>query len=243
MTDPMTDPSMKICQLVLVEDDEKLVAAVREYLSRNQIDVISVVDGRLALAEVARIKPDIVVLDIMLPGIDGFEVCKQLRAAGHQMPILMLTARDEDFDRVVGLELGADDYLIKPIQPRVLLAHIKAMLRRQGAPSANDGVPELLTFGHLQISRATRDVLLYKKRIRITSAEFDLLWLLATHAGIVMHREDILRKLRGLDYANEDRSVDARLYRLRKRFGTNLEIHNRIKTVRPHGYMFSIEPW
>jgi two-component system, OmpR family, response regulator len=239
----MNDRSTKVCQLVLVEDDEKLAAAVREYLSRNQIEVTSVLDGRLALAEVARIKPDIVVLDIMLPGIDGFEVCKQLRAAGHQMPVVMLTARDEDFDRVIGLELGADDYLIKPIQPRVLLAHIKAMLRRQGTVGVADNTPELLTFGHLQISRATRDVILDRERIRMTSAEFDLLWLLAAHAGTVMHREDILQRLRGLEYAHEDRSVDARLYRLRKRFGTSPDIHNRIKTVRPHGYMFSMEPW
>ena len=239
----MNDLTTKIWQLVLVEDDEKLVGAVREYLVRNQIEVTSVVDGRFALAEVTRVKPDIIVLDIMLPGIDGFDVCKQLRAAGHQMPILMLTARDEDFDRVVGLELGADDYLIKPIQPRVLLAHIKAILRRQGATSANDDLPDSLTFGHLQISRATRDVLLGSERIRMTSAEFDLLWLLAVHAGTVMHREDILQKLRGLEYAHEDRSVDARLYRLRKRFGTSPEVHNRIKTVRPHGYMFSTEPW
>lgn len=239
----MDDRNMKLCRLVLVEDDEKLVAAVTEYLSRNQIEVTPVFDGRMALTEVARTKPDIIVLDVMLPGIDGFEVCKQLRAAGHQMPIVMLTARDEDFDRVIGLELGADDYLLKPIQPRVLLAHIKAMLRRQGAASATDSAPELLTFGQLQISRSTRDVILDKARIRMTSAEFDLLWLLATHAGTVMHREDILQRLRGLEYAHEDRSVDARLYRLRKRFGTNPEIHNRIKTVRPHGYMFSMEPW
>ena len=239
----MIDRNPKMCQIVLVEDDEKLVAAVSEYLRRNQIEVTAVHDGNFALAEITKLKPELVVLDIMLPGIDGFEVCKQIRTAGLQMPILMLTARDEDFDRVVGLELGADDYLLKPIQPRVLLAHIKAMLRRQGTVAAADSAPEILSFGQLQINRGTRDVMIAKDRIRMTSAEFDLLWLLATNAGTVMHREVILQKLRGLEYAHEDRSVDARLYRLRKRFGDKPEIQNRIKTVRPHGYLFSVEPW
>jgi DNA-binding response OmpR family regulator len=227
----------------MVEDDEKLVAAVSEYLLRNQIMVTAVFDGGFAVDTVSRVKPDLVVLDIMLPGLDGFDVCKQLRAAGHQMPILMLTARDEDFDRVIGLELGADDYLLKPIQPRVLLAHIKAALRRQGAVLSVDGTAEILTFGRLTINRGTRDVMLKEARIRMTSAEFDLLWLLAANAGMVMQREEILQKLRGLEYSHEDRSVDARLYRLRKRFGTNPEVQNRIKTVRPHGYMFSVEDW
>lgn len=239
----MNNSGAKNCRLVLIEDDQKLVAAVSEYLTRNQINVTPVFDGRNAVAEVIRIKPAIVVLDVMLPGLDGFEVCKALRVAGQLMPILMLTARDEDFDRVIGLELGADDYLIKPIQPRVLLAHIKAMLRRQEIIGAAENTPELLSFGRLQISRINRDVVCDNEHIRLTSAEFDLLWLLAVNAGVVMRRDDILQKLRGLDYANEDRSVDARLYRLRKRFGTNPEVVNRIKTVRPHGYMFSMEPW
>ena len=239
----MSESKPRPIQIVLVEDDEKLVAAISEYLARNQIEVHAVFDGSAAVAEIDKLKPDLVVLDIMLPGIDGFEVCKRLRAGRLLMPVLMLTARDEDFDRVIGLELGADDYLLKPIQPRVLLAHIKAILRRQDVIQTVETTPELLTFGQLRINRGTRDVRLDQERIRMTSAEFDLLWLLAANAGTVMHREDILQKLRGLEYAHEDRSVDARLYRLRKRFGSSPEVQNRIKTVRPHGYMFSVEPW
>jgi len=238
----MREQIKAVPKIVLVEDDERLAAAVGEYLQKNGLDLRLVGRGDTALAAIEKAEPDLVVLDVMLPGIDGMEVCRRLRAANNYVPVLMLTAKDEDFDRVLGLEIGADDYLIKPIQPRVLLAHIKAMLRRLDV-QASDPQVDSLAFGELSISRVTRDVNLRGERIPMTAAEFDLLWLLATHAGKVVHRDEVLKQLRGLEQSHDDRSVDARLYRLRKRFGESDHVLRRIKTVRPHGYMFSVEPW
>ncbi|WP_212758122.1 response regulator [Usitatibacter palustris] len=229
-------------RVLMVDDDDRLVAAVSEYLGNNGLEMRSVSRGDEVLGEVRRADPDLIILDLMLPGLDGFEVCRQLRDAAAHMPVLILTARDEDFDHVLGMEIGADDYLIKPVAPRVLLAHVKAMLRRQ-ATRKDEGQTQTLTFGALTINRLTREVSLLGERITMTSAEFDLLWLLASHAGELMHRDDILKRLRGLDHAHEDRSVDARLYRLRKRFGDSDGVLRRIKTVRPHRYLFSVEPW
>lgn len=228
-------------RILLVEDDEDLVSAVAEYLARHGLETHVAHSGDIALAEIERVRPALVVLDIMLPGMDGFEVCRKLRATNAGLPVLMLTAKDEDFDRVLGLEIGADEYLVKPVQPRVLLAHIKAMLRRASIDSTPN--QNQLTFGRLVINRETRDALLDGKPLRFTAAEFDLLWLLASRAGHVTHRDYLLRELRGLAEAHDDRSVDARLYRLRKRFPEGIDVQRRIKSIRPHGYLFSVEPW
>lgn len=228
-------------RIVLVEDDEALVAAMAEYLANHGLEVHTVTTGTAALAEIERVRPALVVLDIMLPGMDGFEICRRLRQTNAGLPVLMLTAKDEDFDRVLGLEIGADEYLVKPVQPRVLLAHIKAMLRRASLDLSPN--QHQLTFGRLVINRETRDAMLDGKPLRFTAAEFDLLWLLAMRAGHVTHRDYLLRELRGLDEAHDDRSVDARLYRLRKRFPEGVDVQRRIKSIRPHGYLFSVEPW
>ena len=230
-------------RVLLVEDDADLCRAVAEYLGKNGLEVSVEGRGDNAVARVVDERPDVVLLDVMLPGKDGFEVCRELRSAGNSVPIIILTAKEEDFDQVLGLELGADDYLAKPVQPRVLLARIKAITRRaQGhSPAAADG--EMLQFGRLKIHGVNREVILEDKRIELTPAEFDLLWLLASNAGKVMQRNDILKSLRGLHYNGADRSVDARLYRLRRRFSQDKDASWRIKTVRPHGYMFCLEPW
>ncbi|MBL8516725.1 MAG: response regulator transcription factor [Betaproteobacteria bacterium] len=228
-------------RILLVEDDEDLVSAVAEYLTHHGFETHVAHTGDTALAEIERVRPALVVLDIMLPGMDGFQVCRKLRATNASLPVLMLTAKDEDFDRVLGLEIGADEYLVKPVQPRVLLAHIKAMLRR--ASLDTNSSQSQLTFGRLVINRATRDAMLDGQPLRFTAAEFDLLWLLATRAGHVTHRDYLLRELRGLAEAHDDRSVDARLYRLRKRFPEGIDVQRRIKSIRPHGYLFSVEPW
>ena len=230
-------------RVLLVEDDADLCRAVAEYLGKNGLEVSVEGRGDNAVARIVDERPDVVLLDVMLPGKDGFEVCRELRSAGNSVPIIILTAKEEDFDQVLGLELGADDYLAKPVQPRVLLARIKAITRRaQGnSPAAADG--EMLQFGRLKIHGVNREVILEDKRIELTPAEFDLLWLLASNAGKVMQRNDILKSLRGLHYNGADRSVDARLYRLRRRFSQDKDASWRIKTVRPHGYMFCLEPW
>jgi len=238
----MRESTRTVPRILMAEDDERLVAAVAEYLGANGLQVLPVTRGDEVLAAVQRGEPDLVILDLMLPGLDGFEVCRRLRGDRNEIPVLILTARDEDFDHVLGMEIGADDYLIKPVAPRVLLAHVRAMLRRRWNPQREEQ-SRALTFGALTINQLTREVAWRGSRIAMTSAEFDLLWLLASHAGELMHRDEILKRLRGLDHAHEDRSVDARLYRLRRRFGEPESVLRRIKTVRPHRYLFSVEPW
>ena len=212
-------------RLLLVDDDAELCRAVSDYLGKQGIVVLVEGRGDGALKRVVDDKPDLVILDVMLPGKDGFDVCREIRAAGHSVPIIILTAKEEDFDQVLGLELGADDYLAKPVQPRVLLARIKAITRRLHGHGASHADGEVLQFGRLRIHGVNREVALDDKRIELSPAEFDLLWLLACNAGRVMQRNDILKALRGLHYSGADRSVDARLYRLRRRFGRQIPWH------------------
>ena len=155
----------------------------------------------------------------------------------------MLTARDEDFDRVLGLELGADEFIAKPVQPRVLLAHIRAILRRVGMRERGGAGGEPIVFGRLEIDTGSREVRLGGKPVDLTTSEFDVLWLLARHAGKVLSRNDILQELRSLDYDGSDRSVDCRIYRLRRKLGDLADSAERIKTIRNVGYLFSPTHW
>jgi two-component system, OmpR family, response regulator len=230
-------------QVLLVEDDIDLCRAITDYLAKQGIEVATEGRGDRAVQRIATDKPDLVILDVMLPGMDGFDVCRQLRAADNNVPVIILTAKEEDFDEVLGLELGADDYLAKPIQPRVLLARIKAVTRRLQHHDVKTVDGEMLQFGRLKIYGVNREVTLGETRIELSPAEFDLLWLLASNAGKVMQRDEILKALRGLHYGTADRSVDARLYRLRRRFAEDKGASWKIKTVRPHGYMFCQEAW
>ncbi|WP_306604404.1 winged helix-turn-helix domain-containing protein [Azonexus sp.] len=231
-------------RILLVEDDERLAELTAEYLSRNDLTVSIEPRGDAAEARILSEQPDLVILDVMLPGKDGFEVCRAVRQQ-YRGVILMLTARDEDFDQILGLELGADDYIAKPVQPRVLLARIKALLRR--LPTAGDNPDstdnECQVFGQFRISQATRTATLNSHPIDLTTAEFDLLWLLATHAGNVLSRDDLLQELRGIGFDGLDRSIDARISRLRKKLNDDPENPTRIKTVRGKGYLFSKHDW
>ncbi len=230
-------------RILLVEDDERLAGLTAEYLSRNDFEVSIEPRGDTAEARILKEQPDLVILDVMLPGKDGFEVCRGVRQQ-YRGVILMLTARDEDFDQILGLELGADDYIAKPAQPRVLLARIKALLRRLPSGSESKaGESETMVFGQFQISQATRTAVLAEQPIDLTTAEFDLLWLLATHAGNVLSRDDLLQELRGIGFDGLDRSIDARISRLRKKLNDDPENPTRIKTVRGKGYLFSKHDW
>ncbi|HNE42395.1 MAG TPA: winged helix-turn-helix domain-containing protein [Rhodocyclaceae bacterium] len=232
-----------IARILLVEDDERLAGLTSEYLTRNDFEVAIEGRGDTAEARILAEQPDLVILDVMLPGKDGFEVCRAVRHA-YRGVILMLTARDEDFDQILGLEMGADDYIAKPVQPRVLLARIKALLRRVPSatePSASAGEEEV--FGQFRISQATRTASLGDQNIDLTTAEFDLLWLLACHAGNVLSRDDLLQELRGIGFDGLDRSIDARISRLRKKLNDDPENPTRIKTVRGKGYLFSKHDW
>lgn len=230
-------------RILLVEDDERLAQLTAEYLTRNDLAVDIEARGDRAEERILAEQPDLVILDVMLPGKDGFEVCRGVRAR-YRGVILMLTARDEDFDQILGLELGADDYIAKPVQPRVLLARIKALLRRLPGPGdAGAESTEQMTFGQFAISQSTRTATLAGAPIDLTTAEFDLLWLLATHAGNVLSRDDLLQELRGIGFDGLDRSIDARISRLRKKLNDDPENPTRIKTVRGKGYLFSKHDW
>jgi two-component system OmpR family response regulator/two-component system response regulator RstA len=229
-------------RILLVEDDERLAGLTAEYLSRNDLQVSIEPRGDTAESRILAEQPDLVILDVMLPGKDGFEVCRAVRPH-YRGVILMLTARDEDFDQILGLELGADDYIAKPVQPRVLLARIKALLRRLPAASEHDTASDQLVFGNFRISQSTRTASLGTQAIDLTTAEFDLLWLLASHAGNVLSRDDLLQELRGIGFDGLDRSIDARISRLRKKLNDDPENPTRIKTVRGKGYLFSKHDW
>ena len=232
-------------RILLIEDDERLAKLTAEYLRKNEFEVTIEGRGDTAEARVLKEDPELVILDIMLPGKDGFEVCRAIRSQ-YKGVILMLTARDEDLDQILGLELGADDYIAKPVQPRLLLARIKALLRRapgsgESGPSADE--TDELEFGNFRISQATRNAHLGEDIIDLTTAEFDLLWLLARHAGNILSRDDLLQELRGIGFDGLDRSIDARISRLRRKLGDDPENPTRIKTVRGKGYLFSKHDW
>ena len=232
-------------RILLVEDDERLAKLTAEYLRKNEFEVTIEGRGDTAEARILKEDPDLVILDVMLPGKDGFEVCRAVRQQ-YKGVILMLTARDEDLDQILGLELGADDYIAKPVQPRRLLARIKALLRRapgsgESGPSADE--TDELEFGNFRISQATRNAHLGEDIIDLTTAEFDLLWLLARHAGNILSRDDLLQELRGIGFDGLDRSIDARISRLRRKLGDDPENPTRIKTVRGKGYLFSKHDW
>ncbi len=231
-------------RILIVEDDERLAALTKEYLDSNGLAVDVVGDGNDAIKRIVEQQPDLVVLDLMLPGSDGLEVCRSVRSQYHN-PILMLTARTDDVDQVLGLEMGADDYVAKPVRPRVLLARIRALLRRSdnndaevAAAITQEGKGERLDFGDLVIDNAAREVWLNSQQVDLTSAEYDLLWLLASSAGKILSRELIFEKLRGIQYDGQDRSIDVRISRIRPKVGDDPMNPRRIKTVRSKGYLF-----
>ncbi len=234
-------------KILLVEDDVRLAALTQEYLQQQGMEVEIEHRGDLALHKVTEFKPNLLILDIMLPGIDGLEVCRRLRPI-FQNPILMLTAKEDDIDQIVGLELGADDYVVKPIEPRVLLARIKALLRRFNDMSSDEITDtsksnRTLKFGALSINASTQTVFLNEQKISLTSNEFQLLLLLASHAGQVLNRDEILSSIRGVAYDGQDRSVDIRISRLRKKLGDDTQEPYRIKTIWGKGYLFVEDAW
>lgn len=229
--------------VIIVEDDERLAELTADYLRSNGIKVQVIGDGSEAIDAIIDNQPDMVVLDLMLPGADGLEVCKSVRDR-YKKPILMLTARTDDVDQVLGLEMGADDYVAKPVKPRVLLARIRALLRRsdpaekQGEKSGGEHVSNRLEFGDLVIDNSAREVWLNGEAVDLTSAEYDLLWLLASNAGTILSREEIFERLRGIQYDGQDRSIDVRVSRIRPKVGDDPMNPRRIKTVRSKGYLF-----
>lgn len=239
-TDPIENTQPYV---IIVEDDERLADLTAEYLRSNGLKIEIISDGNSAIDAIIEKQPDMVVLDLMLPGADGLEVCKSVREK-YKKPILMLTARTDDVDQVLGLEMGADDYVAKPAKPRVLLARIRALLRRadnidnHNEKSGSDGTQNRLEFGELVIDNSAREVWLGGDAVDLTSAEYDLLWLLASNAGTILSREEIFERLRGIQYDGQDRSIDVRVSRIRPKVGDDPMNPRRIKTVRSKGYLF-----
>jgi two-component system OmpR family response regulator/two-component system response regulator RstA len=226
-------------KVILVEDDVRLANLTAQFLKANGFEVEMLHDGADAAKQIITKQPDIVILDIMLPNQDGFSICRAIKDE-YSGPILFLSAKDSDFDQVKGLEIGADDYVIKPVEPFVLLARLNALLRRcQNKPVNQDS----LTLGALQIDKADRRVYLDGKEVELTSYEFDLLWTLASNAGETQSREFIYKHVVGREYDGLDRSVDVRISRLRKKLGDNLEQPFRLITVWGKGYLCSKSAW
>jgi DNA-binding response OmpR family regulator len=221
-------------RLLIIDDDSRLAAMVSDYLTKAGFLVDCRFTGREGLAALERAAFDAVILDVMLPDIDGFEVCRMIRARA-QTPILMLTARGEEMDRVVGLEIGADDYVSKPFSPRELQARIRAILRR-GRAAAEDAA---LRFGRLQIDRASRMVRVDGAEKALTSLQFDLLCALAEHAGRVLNRERLMDLVKGEEFDALDRSIDVHISRIRSAIEDDPKHPRRIITVRGAGYVFA----
>ena len=218
--------------ILLVDDEASIVSLAQMYLAREGFHIESALDGLTALDLAARIQPALIILDVMLPGADGFEVCRRLRGAGNQVPIIMLTARDEDIDKILGLELGADDYLTKPFNPRELVARVKAILRRiDRPPSTQDANP--IRYGELTIDPSRHEAFLREVPINLRTQEFDLLLTLASQPGRVFTREQLLEKAWGFDYYGQTRTVDVHIAQLRKRLSSS---KIKIETVTGVGY-------
>ena len=217
--------------ILLVDDEPSIIQLARMYLEREGFRVQEVADGESALDAMLKQKPALVVLDVMLPKLDGFEVCRKLRASGDQTPIIMLTARDEDIDKILGLELGADDYLTKPFNPRELVARVKAILRRSESKKDVEGKP--LHRGELMIDPSAREVRLASRTLDLRAQEFDLLLTLAEQPGRVFSREQLLQLAWGFDYYGQTRTVDVHIAHLRKKLdGGSIKI----ETVTGVGY-------
>jgi two-component system response regulator RstA len=223
-------------RILIVEDDAALAAMVADFLGRHGFHVAIEGRGDRAVARILGEVPSLVVLDVMLPGKDGFAVCREVRGA-YLGPILMLTARGDDADEVLGLEIGADDYLAKPVRPPVLLARLRALLRRPGAARATRA--EVVTVGDLTIDASAREVCVRGAPVALTSGELDLLYFLALRVGETVSREVIYRELRGATHDESDRAIDLMVSRLRHKLSPVLGHREVIKTVRGVGYVLS----
>lgn len=228
-------------RLLLVEDDARLAALVSSYLAPHGFSVAVETRGDRAAARILSERPDVVLLDIMLPGKDGLSVCREVRGE-YRGILVMLTARGDEIDEIVGLEIGADDYLAKPVRPRVLLARLRSLLRRTTDHGEVDHVSSRIEHGALVLDARKRVVTLRGEEVALTTAEFDLLWVLAVRAGRVVTREELFASLRGAEFDGLDRSIDLRISRLRKKLGDDPKQPKRLKSVRGAGYLLCDEP-
>jgi DNA-binding response OmpR family regulator len=232
--------TMSYGHILQVEDDLSLAQWVTEFLQTNGFKVDHLARGDGVAEQVANHQYDLILLDIMLPGMDGIEVCRNIRQTS-QVPIIMMTAKADEFDEVVGLEVGAIDYVIKPVRPRALLARIKSVLRNVEKTTIKSN--HELVFGKLSINQEFKRVIYDSREIELTSSLFSLLWLLATHAGTVLSREEVFQTLKGREYDGLDRRFDVLVSTLRKKLDDNPQQPKRIKTIWGKGYLFIADAW
>lgn len=226
-------------RLLLVEDDASLARWVSDYLTNQGFSVTHVLRGDEAVKVAAQIQPDLILLDLMLPGMDGLAVCREVRRHSD-LPIIMLTAQGEELDEVLGLEVGANDYLVKPVRPRALLARIKGLLRRQ--PEA-EPAGHMLQFGQLNLNRHANRTVLAGEEVELSSNEFAMLWYLASHAGRIIDRDEAFKQLKGREYDGLDRWFDVMISTLRRKLGDDTHTPKRIKTAWGKGYLFVADAW
>ncbi len=220
-------------KILIIDDDEKLNDLLHDYFAKFDLQVFSAIHPKKGFKLLTNEKPDLVILDVMLPDMDGFEICKEIRKESN-IPIIMLTARGDITDKVVGLEIGADDYLAKPFEPRELVARIQSVLRRSGEKKET----KLLQFGTLTINTANHEVKLGDMIIDLTSAEYELLILFTKNQGSVLSRDEIMDRVRGIEWESFDRSVDVLVSRLRHKLHDDPKHPNYLKTVWGTGYLF-----
>jgi len=225
-------------RIIVIDDDEKLSGLIKDFLEPHKFQVTCFSHPEKALAKLKSMKPELIILDIMLPDMDGFQCLRKIRES-HQTPVIMLTARGEVSDRVVGLELGADDYLPKPFDPRELLARIQSILRRTQSPGQ---LVEKLDFKGLHIDKLKQEVLLNNERITLSTTEYEALLLFAENPARELDREFLVENLRGIRWQSYDRSIDVLVSRLRVKLGDSSGEINYIKTIHGVGYMFIGEP-
>lgn len=227
-----SEPSRGV--VLVVDDEPTIVDLLRMYLSREGFGVHVATDGPSALAEARRLRPSAIVLDVGLPGLDGTQVCRQLRDEGDWTPVLFCTARDDEVDRVIGLEMGGDDYITKPFSPREVVARVKAVLRRAGGNPAS----EVIRMGDVELDEATRRVVVGGVEIAFTATEFDLLAYLMASPGRVFSREQLLADVWGYSAVVGTRTVDVHVAQVRAKLGD----HDIIRTVRGVGYAAEPRP-
>ena len=221
--------------ILVVDDEPNIVQLARLYLERDGFRVQSAGDGQAALEAADRLKPALMILDLMLPEVDGLEVCRRLRAQKSVLPILMLTARDEDVDKILGLEMGADDYLTKPFNPREMVARVKAILRREARTTASVTCP--IHIGDLVIDPASREVSVGGRPVELRAQEFDLLMVFAEHKSLVLTREQLLEKAWGYEYYGQSRTVDVHVGHLRRKLSGGTV---NIETITGVGYKMTV---
>jgi DNA-binding response OmpR family regulator len=234
---------MSTPQLLMIEDDARLAQMVGEYLTQSGFGFHHALDGASGLEMLQQRSPDLVILDLMLPDTDGLEICRRIRALPNhalaKVSVLMLTAKGDPMDRIIGLEIGADDYLPKPFEPRELLARIRAVLRRRSEGGSEAAPAAVMRFGTLEIDRNARSVTVGGELADLTSYQFDLLVAMAERAGRVLTRDQIMEAVRGRELEAFDRSIDVHMGRIRAAIEADAKNHKRILTVRGVGYVFA----